>query len=115
MEATDINIQQMPILIGQKGEITIPQVVQDSLNVNEGDMLILVQIGNFILLTPQQPEVPELIDQITTLMEMAKYSNRSGSSSSKAIIKERKLKIPNFRIFSTSLPWLFYFKIGLLK
>lgn len=69
MEATDINIQQMPILIGQKGEITIPQVVQDSLNVNEGDMLILVQIGNLILLTPQQPKVPELIDQITTLME----------------------------------------------
>jgi bifunctional DNA-binding transcriptional regulator/antitoxin component of YhaV-PrlF toxin-antitoxin module len=69
MEATDINIQQMPILIGQKGEITIPQVVQDSLNVNEGDMLVLVQIGNFILLTPKQPQVPQLIDQIATLME----------------------------------------------
>lgn len=69
MEATDINIKRMLILIGQKGEITIPQVVQDSLNVNEGDLLTLVQIGNLILLTPQQPQVPELIDQITTLME----------------------------------------------
>lgn len=69
MEATDINIKQMPIPIRQKGEITIPQVVQDSLNVNEGDLLTLVQIGNLILLTPQQPKVQELIDQITTLME----------------------------------------------
>ncbi|VXD18352.1 hypothetical protein [Planktothrix paucivesiculata] len=69
MEATDINIQQMPILIGQEGKITILQVAQDSLNVNEGYMLILMQIGNLILMTPQQPEVPELINQITTPME----------------------------------------------
>ncbi|WRH65084.1 MAG: AbrB/MazE/SpoVT family DNA-binding domain-containing protein [Planktothrix sp. GU0601_MAG3] len=69
MEATDINIQQMPILIGQKGEITIPQVIQDSLNINEGDNLILLQIGDLIVLTPQQPQVPQLIDQIATLMD----------------------------------------------
>ncbi|VXD24043.1 Transcriptional regulator AbrB [Planktothrix serta PCC 8927] len=69
MKATDINIKQIPIVLGRKGEITIPQVVQDSLNINEGDNLILLQIGDLIVLTPKQPQVPQLIDQIATLME----------------------------------------------
>ncbi|MBG0747764.1 MAG: AbrB/MazE/SpoVT family DNA-binding domain-containing protein [Planktothrix agardhii KL2] len=62
-------MKQIPIVLGQKGEITIPQVIQDSLNINEGDNLILLQIGDLIVLTPQQPQVPQLIDQIATLME----------------------------------------------
>lgn len=69
MKAPELEIKQIPIVLGQKGEITIPQVIQDSLNINEGDNLILLQIGDLIVLTPQQPQVPQLIDQIATLME----------------------------------------------
>ncbi|BBD55185.1 MULTISPECIES: AbrB/MazE/SpoVT family DNA-binding domain-containing protein [Planktothrix] len=69
MKAPELEIKQIPIVLGQKGEITIPQVIQDSLNINEGDHLILLQIGDLIVLTPQQPQVPQLIDQIATLME----------------------------------------------
>jgi AbrB family looped-hinge helix DNA binding protein len=69
MKAPELEIKQIPIVLGQKGDITIPQVIQDSLNINEGDNLILLQIGDLIVLTPQQPQVPQLIDQIATLME----------------------------------------------
>jgi len=65
----DVEIQQFPIILGQGGEITIPQLLQDSLNVNQGDMLVLLQIGNLILLAPKQPQVPQLIDQIVSIME----------------------------------------------
>ncbi len=68
-QETDLEIQQFPILLGQGGEITIPQLLQDSLNVNQGDMLVLLQIGNLIVLAPKQPQVPQLIDRIATIME----------------------------------------------
>ncbi len=68
-QETDMEIQQFPILLGQGGEITIPQLLQDSLNINQGDMLVLLQIGNLIVLAPKQPQVPQLIDRIATIME----------------------------------------------
>ncbi|MFB8793042.1 MAG: hypothetical protein U7126_02140 [Microcoleus sp.] len=68
-QETDLEIQQFQILLGQGGEITIPQLLQDSLNVNQGDMLVLLQIGNLILLVPKQPQAPQLIDRIATIME----------------------------------------------
>jgi bifunctional DNA-binding transcriptional regulator/antitoxin component of YhaV-PrlF toxin-antitoxin module len=68
-QETDVEIQQFPIVLGEGGEITIPQLLQDSLNVNEGDMLVLLQIGNLIVLAPKQPQAPQLIDRIATIME----------------------------------------------
>ena len=68
-QETDVEIKQFPIVLGQGGEITIPQLLQDSLNVNQGDMLVLLQIGNLILLAPKQPQAPQLIDRIVTIME----------------------------------------------
>jgi bifunctional DNA-binding transcriptional regulator/antitoxin component of YhaV-PrlF toxin-antitoxin module len=68
-QETDVEIKQFPIIIGQGGEITIPQLLQDSLNVNQGDMLVLIQIGNLIVLAPKQPQAPQLIDRIATIME----------------------------------------------
>ncbi|MEG4805758.1 hypothetical protein QUB63_34845 [Microcoleus sp. ARI1-B5] len=67
-QETDVQIQQFPIILGQGGEITIPQLLQDSLNVNQGDTLVLLQIGNLILLAPKQPQVPQLINRIVTIM-----------------------------------------------
>ena len=49
--------------------MTIPQFLQDSLNVNQGDMLVLLPIGNLIVLAPKQPQAPQLIDRIATIME----------------------------------------------
>ena len=68
-QETDVQIQQFSIILGEQGEITIPQLLQDSLNVSQGDTLVLLQIGNLILLAPKQPQVPQLIDRIVTIME----------------------------------------------
>ncbi|MEG4583253.1 hypothetical protein QUA71_27135 [Microcoleus sp. MON1_C5] len=68
-QETDVEIKQFPIILGQGGEITIPQLLQNSLNVNQGDMLVLLQIGNLIVLAPKQPQAPQLIDRIATIME----------------------------------------------
>lgn len=68
-QETDVEIQQFPILLGQGGEITIPQLLQDALKVDRGDMLVLLQIGDLIVLAPKQPQAPQLIDRIATIME----------------------------------------------
>ncbi|MEG4091290.1 AbrB/MazE/SpoVT family DNA-binding domain-containing protein [Microcoleus sp. Pol12B4] len=57
------------MVLGQRGEITIPQFLQDSLNVNQGDMLVLLPIGNLIVIAPKQAQAPQLIDRIATIME----------------------------------------------
>ncbi len=57
------------IRLQENGQITVPQPVQDNLNLTEGDILTLLQIGNLVLLTPKQPQVPQLADKITAIME----------------------------------------------
>ncbi|MEG4483460.1 hypothetical protein [Microcoleus sp. D2_18a_B4] len=68
-QETDVEIKQFPIILGQGGEISIPQLLQDSLNVNQGDMLVLLQIGNLIVVAPKQPQAPQLIERMATIME----------------------------------------------
>ncbi len=66
---TDVEIREFPIRLREGEEITVPQLVQDKLNLTEGDMLTLLQVGNIVLLTPKQPQVPQLADKIIALME----------------------------------------------
>ena len=40
-QETDVEIQQFPIILGLGGEITIPQLLQDALKVDRGDIAIL--------------------------------------------------------------------------
>ncbi|NEQ23730.1 MAG: AbrB/MazE/SpoVT family DNA-binding domain-containing protein [Microcoleus sp. SIO2G3] len=62
-------MKAFPIRLQENGQITVPQPVQDNLNLTEGDMLTLLQVGNLVLLTPKQPQVPQLVDKITAIME----------------------------------------------
>ena len=62
-------MKAFPIRLQENGQITVPQPVQDNLNLTEGDMLTLLQVGNLVLLTPKQPQVPQLADKITAIME----------------------------------------------
>jgi bifunctional DNA-binding transcriptional regulator/antitoxin component of YhaV-PrlF toxin-antitoxin module len=68
---TNVEIKTFPIRLEKAGQITIPQSVQAHLSVITGDMLTLLQIGDLVLLTPKQLQVPQLADAITTLMEDA--------------------------------------------
>lgn len=62
-------MKTFPIRLGEQGQIIVPQVVQDHLNLTEGDMLTMIQVGELVLLTPRQPQVPQLADKITAIME----------------------------------------------
>lgn len=64
-----IDVKINPVRLRGRGQITIPQTVRDSLNVTEGDLLTLLQVGDVILLTPRQPQVPRLADKIVDMME----------------------------------------------
>ncbi len=66
---TNLEMKQLPITIGKRGEIMIPQSMQDSLNVTEGDRLELIQVGQLIFLSPKSPQVPQLIDKIVAMMD----------------------------------------------
>ncbi len=68
-ENINVEIAAFPVRFQKEGQITVPQVVQDRLNLAEGDMLALVQIDDLILLTLKQPQVPQLADQITAIRE----------------------------------------------
>ncbi|WP_290883033.1 AbrB/MazE/SpoVT family DNA-binding domain-containing protein [Fischerella sp.] len=68
-ENTNVEMRAFPIRLQKEGQIIIPQAVQDYLSLTEGDTLILLQIGDLVLLTPKQPQVPQLADKIATLME----------------------------------------------
>ncbi|MBR8828940.1 MAG: AbrB/MazE/SpoVT family DNA-binding domain-containing protein [Gomphosphaeria aponina SAG 52.96 = DSM 107014] len=53
----------------EKGQITVPQIIQDELNITEGDTLTLIKLGEVLLLTPKKTQVPQLADKISIIME----------------------------------------------
>ena len=65
----NLEIKTYPIRLRERGQITMPQAVRESLAVADGDILTLLQVGDVILLTPKQPQVPQLADKIAALME----------------------------------------------
>ena len=66
---TDTDAKTYPIRLRGRGQITVPQTVRDNLNVTEGDILTLLQVGDVVLLTPKRPQVPLLADKIVEMME----------------------------------------------
>ncbi len=60
--------QQYTIRLRPRGQVTIPRKVRDTLAMDEGDTLTLVQIGDAILLTAQPPRIFELADEIADMM-----------------------------------------------
>lgn len=57
------------VRLRDRGQVTVPRVVRERLNVTDGDILTLVQVGDLTLLTPKQPQVPKLADEIADVME----------------------------------------------
>lgn len=55
--------------IRSRGQVTIPQPVRESLSLDEGEIVIVIQVGNAILLTPHQPQTPELAKDFSKIME----------------------------------------------
>ena len=60
-------MKSFPIRLQQDGTITVPKLIQDKLNLHEGDYLNFLEIGELIILTSKQPKVPQLNEQITAI------------------------------------------------
>ena len=60
----------MPVIqIRKKGTLTLPAELRRRYNMNEGDILTLVDLGDgCILLAPQYPSVEKLGDDITRIL-----------------------------------------------
>ena len=53
----------------ERGQMTIPQPLRTALAARDGDILLLVQIGDIVMLTPKQPRVPQLSQQFVAMMQ----------------------------------------------
>ena len=66
---TNVDLKTYPVRLRDRGQITVPQTIRENLQVTEGDILALLHVGDLVLLTPKQPQVPLLADKFATLME----------------------------------------------
>jgi len=57
------------VRLRERGQITLPQPVRNSLAVDTGDTLSLVQIDDILLLSPRQSVIPKLSQEFTALMQ----------------------------------------------
>lgn len=65
----DINLREFPLRLQAEGAISIPPAVREKLNLTEGDLLTLLQVGDVFLLANKTPQVPQLADKIVSIME----------------------------------------------
>ncbi len=61
--------QDYSVQVRQRGQLTIPQKVRESLSIKDGDMLTLVKIGDGFFLTPKRLRTLELADTIADMLD----------------------------------------------
>lgn len=59
------------VQLRSRGVLTIPKALRDKYNLDEGDALHLVDVDGTFVLTPLQPVVPSLAQEIERLREEA--------------------------------------------
>jgi AbrB family looped-hinge helix DNA binding protein len=57
------------VRVRNRGQITLPRSVRTSLAVDAGDTLNLIQVGDVVLLSLRQAQIPRLAQEFTTLMQ----------------------------------------------
>lgn len=57
----------MLLTMSAKGQITIPKSVRDSLNLEAGDTIALIQVNDEIVLKPVKKTIFDLVGSIPTL------------------------------------------------
>ena len=62
------------IRVSEKGQIAIPQAVRDSLGINQGDELVMIQIDNKILLEKSQKIEQKLQDDFKDILKFSEQS-----------------------------------------
>lgn len=62
-------VQTYPIRLRSRGQITLPQIVRDRLDVTDGDVLTLVEVGDLLFLSLRPLQVPRLADKLADLLD----------------------------------------------
>lgn len=62
------------IKVSEKGQIAIPRAVRDSLGINQGDELVIVQIKNKILLQKVQNVEQKIQDDFKDILKFSEQS-----------------------------------------
>jgi AbrB family looped-hinge helix DNA binding protein len=68
------NANSYQVRLRDKGQVTIPRGVRETLNAQEGDILNLLQIDDLILITPKPTRLSVLTEQFTSEMDRAGVS-----------------------------------------
>ncbi|MFO7681678.1 MAG: AbrB/MazE/SpoVT family DNA-binding domain-containing protein [Chloroflexota bacterium] len=66
---TNTKPQQFTVPIRANGQITIPRKLRESLAIEDGDTLTLMQIGDVLLVTSQAPRTYKLADKIADMLD----------------------------------------------
>lgn len=62
------------IKVSEKGQIAIPQIVRDKLNIKQGDELVLVQVEGKILLEKAQKTKEKILDDFKDILKFSEHS-----------------------------------------
>jgi len=57
------------VRVWNKGQVTIPKNIRESLDIADESILNIVQIGNVIFLTPRELRLPRLAREFQTVMK----------------------------------------------
>ncbi len=57
------------IQVRQRGQLTLPRRLRESLAIEDGDTLTVFQVGETLLLSPRVLKTPELMDRLATMLD----------------------------------------------
>lgn len=62
------------LAVRERGQVTLPKTLRDALDIEAGDTVKAVQIGDAIVLTPQRLELDALRREVQRLMKRHKVT-----------------------------------------
>ena len=62
------------LAVRDRGQVTLPKTLRDALDIETGDTVKAVQVGDAFVLTPQRPDLDALRKQIQRLMKRQKVT-----------------------------------------
>jgi AbrB family looped-hinge helix DNA binding protein len=68
-EFMELPMRTASLEVRDRGQVTLPKALRDALQLEEGDAVRAVQIGDSIVLTPQRMELDALRREIRRLMK----------------------------------------------